>query len=225
MKPTPKLNAGDLVAIGDVHGQIDLLSDMVDLLLGTGVNLLFLGDLIDRATQPGGDAAVLDLVKQLMDDPQSFGLSSVEALRGNHEDMFLAALKTRTRYDMIIWAQNGGDLESIEALAKHESWLKKLPYYKRVGTTVFVHAGLMPGLPLSKQSKGDMVWIRQPFLNAKNLDVKGVKFVVHGHTPNFKGHPVLAPNRLGIDTGAFKTGILTGYNHGTGETFQVCRGA
>ena len=72
---------GDQIAIGDVHGRIDLLWKLVNFLKGTQVNLLFLGDLIDRAKKPEDDVAVLNVIKLLMDDPQAYGLMSVEALR------------------------------------------------------------------------------------------------------------------------------------------------
>ena len=56
---TNDFNKGDLVAVGDVHGQIDLLFKLLDAVRDTGVRLLFLGDLIDRAKRPEDDVAVL----------------------------------------------------------------------------------------------------------------------------------------------------------------------
>jgi serine/threonine protein phosphatase 1 len=49
-----------------------------------------------------------------------------------------------------------------------------------------------------------MMWIRDDFLNSK-ADFGAL--VVHGHTP--KAAPDLRPNRIGIDTGAYMTGVLT----------------
>jgi serine/threonine protein phosphatase 1 len=51
-----------------------------------------LGDLIDRAPEPGGDRRVHENVMALQRDPESWGLARVTVLRGNHEQMLLDAL-------------------------------------------------------------------------------------------------------------------------------------
>jgi serine/threonine protein phosphatase 1 len=62
----------------------------------------------------------------------------------------------------------------------------------------------MPGVPLEKQARHDMIWIREPFLSSPR-DHGAV--IVHGHTP--KRAPVIQPNRIAIDTGAVLGGMLT----------------
>jgi serine/threonine protein phosphatase 1 len=59
-------------------------------------------------------------------------------------------------------------------------------------------------VPLAAQTPEDLIWIREPF-----LDWRGDpgKVVVHGHT--IEDRPVVRRNRIGIDTGAYSTGILT----------------
>ena len=59
------------------------------------------------------------------------------------------------------------------------------------------HAGLRPGLPLEQQREEDLLWIREEFLAS---DYDWGKTVVFGHTPRTR--PLLAPNRIGIATGA-----------------------
>ena len=49
-----------------------------------------------------------------------------------------------------------------------------------------------------------MLWIREPFLGA-NTEHGFV--VVHGHTVSLA--PQIRTNRIGIDTGAYATGVLT----------------
>ena len=72
------------------------------------------------------------------------------------------------------------------------------------GDYLFVHAGIRPGVGLSEQSQSDLRWIRDPFLD----DPTDHGFVVvHGHT--ISNTVDVAPNRIGIDTGAFCTGVLT----------------
>ena len=211
---------GDLVAVGDVHGSIDLLFEMVNVVRNTGVRLLFLGDLIDRAKKTGDDVRVLSSVRRLIEEPKVAGLSWVGCLRGNHEDMFLRAVDGEPES----WIINGGDWESFDQLRSHAKWLRNLPLTHQEGDTLFVHAGLRPNVPLEKQTEGDKIWIREPFLSAENLNVDGVKTVVHGHSPNFCGFPVVKPNRICLDSGAYFTGRLTGYNMRSGEVFQVQSG-
>ena len=86
----------------------------------------------------------------------------------------------------------------------HRQLLANLPIYARIGSYIFVHAGLRPGLPLEAQTDEDMLWIREPFLSqGAGLDL----LVIHGHTPVTE--PETGPQRVGIDTGAFTTGRLT----------------
>jgi serine/threonine protein phosphatase 1 len=61
-----------------------------------------------------------------------------------------------------------------------------------------------PGVPLERQVEADLLWIRQPFLNA---DHPFEKIVVHGHTPAEQAY--LGAHRIGVDTGAYATGLLT----------------
>jgi serine/threonine protein phosphatase 1 len=215
------LNPGDLVAIGDLHGQIDLLSELLDSVRNTGIRLLFLGDLIDRAKKPEDDVAVLSLIHALADNPEAEGLAEVMALRGNHEDMLLDALEFGDWESLSQWAFNGGAVQVIDELEVHKEWLESLPLYHLVDRTLFVHAGVRPHIPLEKQAKHDLIWIRKPFLNTDWFNVDGVDLVVHGHTPNFDAEPVRFGQRLCLDTAAFDTGVLTAYNHSTGETFQI----
>jgi serine/threonine protein phosphatase 1 len=61
-----------------------------------------------------------------------------------------------------------------------------------------------PGVPLSRQDEEDLLWIREEFLESGE---DFGKIVVHGHTP--VPEPELRTNRVGVDTGAYMTGILT----------------
>ena len=73
----------------------------------------------------------------------------------------------------------------------------------RIGGYVFVHAGIRPGVPLAEQDPEDLIWIREPFLSSGG-DF-GFK-VVHGHTIAAVEH---RPNRIAVDTGAVRTGVLS----------------
>jgi serine/threonine protein phosphatase 1 len=69
---------------------------------------------------------------------------------------------------------------------------------------LFVHAGIRPGVPLNEQAPSDLRWIREPFLS----DATEHGFlVVHGHTIREQVEERL--NRIGVDTGAYRHGVLT----------------
>jgi serine/threonine protein phosphatase 1 len=74
----------------------------------------------------------------------------------------------------------------------------------RFGDYLFVHAGIRPGVPIGEQAQSDLRWIREPFLRD---DRDHGCVVVHGHTISEEIEE--RPNRIGIDTGAYRTGVLT----------------
>jgi serine/threonine protein phosphatase 1 len=148
------------------------------------------------------------------------------ALKGNHEALlegFLAKPETAG-----YWCKLGGietmhsygvDVSNVirgrfydaaaEALKQamptaHRCFLASLKTGISVGRYFLCHAGVRPGVPLDRQSEGDFLTIREPFLHSR---ADFGKIVVHGHTP--VEEPELRPNRINIDTGAFMTGRLT----------------
>ena len=196
-----------LVAIGDVHGCASLLREAIWPHLGSGAELILLGDLIDRSPEPKGDQQVLELVRELQDNPEAYGLAGVTVLRGNHEQMLLDALAEDVPGDATeLWEWNGGDPDFLPAAREHQRWLQALPLYAVRGGFLFVHAGVRPGVPLAQQQADDLLWIRGPFLSGPH----GLPYtVVHGHTFRSDYRVTRSPHRIGIDTGAFKSGQLT----------------
>jgi serine/threonine protein phosphatase 1 len=87
---------------------------------------------------------------------------------------------------------------------EHVEFLQSFDDTFRAGDFLFVHAGIRPGLPLNEQSASDLRWIREPFLS----DPADHGFViVHGHT--IREQVEERVNRIGIDTGAYRFGVLT----------------
>ena len=196
-----------VVAIGDVHGCASLLREAIWPYLGSGAELILLGDLIDRSPEPHGDQQVLELVRELQVNPEAYGLAGVAALRGNHEQMLLDALAEDAPGDATeLWEWNGGDPDFLPAAREHQRWLQSLPLSAVRGGFLFVHAGVRPGVPLAQQQADDLLWIRGPFLSGPH----GLPYtVVHGHTFRSDYRVTRLPHRIGIDTGAFKSGQLT----------------
>ena len=196
-----------VVAVGDVHGCADLLEQTLAPYLGSGAELIFLGDLIDRSPEHDGDRRVVERVRQLQEQPDAHGLAGVTVLRGNHEQMLLDALHEPDAGDATeLWAWNGGDPAFLPVARDHQDWLETLPLTAIRGDYLFVHAGVRPEVPFEEQQADDLLWIRRPFLTRNH----GLPYtVVHGHTFRSDYSITRLPHRIGIDTGAFLSGRLT----------------
>jgi serine/threonine protein phosphatase 1 len=212
-------------SVGDVHGRLDLLDDLLvqieQDMAGfdrSRVVLVFLGDLIDRGPSS----------RQVIERLQAYRPKDVRVvfLAGNHEEVLLRLLAGE-RGILADWLKFGGlecmasygvdsdtlrtcsereALEKIKAAipSEHQQFIAGFHDTLRFGDYLFVHAGIRPDIDLSMQSQSDLRWIRQPFLD----DERDHGFVVvHGHTINQK--IVSRSNRIGIDTGAYRTGVLT----------------
>jgi serine/threonine protein phosphatase 1 len=206
-------------AIGDVHGCLDRLAAIHamiadDLAERPAVEpvLVHLGDYVDRGPDSAG------VVARLAEGSPVAGVPSVN-LMGNHEHMMLAALASGETDATELWVANGGadSLLSwrVPRSAQPKDWpgylpkphlifLRDLALRHEVGGYLFVHAGVRPGIPLERQNRHDLIWIREPFLSSSE---SFGAVVVHGHTP--RQEPIVRPNRIGIDTGAVMGGVLT----------------
>jgi serine/threonine protein phosphatase 1 len=194
---------------GDVHGCLDQLQRLVDLCERDAgperSKFIMLGDYIDRGPDSRG---VIDFLINL----QKWSPDEVICLRGNHEDLLLAALENEDAE--LSWLSNGADatLHSYRASrardlpTQHIDWIRSLPLFHDDGQRFFVHAGVHPERPLDQQRSRDLLWIREPFLSS---DKDFGKLVVHGHTPLKNGIPDQRPNRLNLDTGAVYGRALT----------------
>ena len=227
-RPAPARTPEDerVYAIGDIHGRLDLLRMLAAAideeqqdLRPARTTLVFVGDYVDR----GPDSrAVIDW---LIERP----LPAFERvyLRGNHEDWFESFLsdtavgpswlycggvETLASYGVAA-APGENDPRRLRALqaeltaalpGSHRAFLRALENHCAIGGYLFVHAGVRPGVPLDRQSPDDMLWIREEFLHAR--DDHG-HVVVHGHT--ITSEVEVRENRIGIDTGAFATNVLS----------------
>ncbi|MCK1344455.1 MULTISPECIES: metallophosphoesterase family protein [unclassified Bradyrhizobium] len=196
-------------AIGDIHGCLDQLERLVELCerdAGEGRSkLVFLGDYIDRGPDSRG-------VIEFLMDLQRWSHDEIICLRGNHEDLLLAALEGEDAES--VWHENGAatTLASYKASTsndipfKHIEWIRSLSLFHDDGMRFFVHAGVHPDWPLDQQRRRDLLWIREPFLSSNKTFGR---LIVHGHTPIPSGNPHQRTNRLNIDTGAVYGRALT----------------
>ena len=212
-------------AIGDVHGRIDLVKMLINMILDDCadykgvVTVVFLGDYIDRGPHSR------EVIEYLM-EPLPAPLNAV-CLLGNHEEK-LAEFITTGRHGPG-WLTYGGletlrsygipgptgvftpeRIESVrESLLKefpteHLEWMRNLPSCFESGDYYFVHAGIYPPRPLGEQTLRAKLWIREEFLD---WDKPLEKIIVHGHT--ISEDVEVRIHRIGIDTGAYATECLT----------------
>ena len=78
--------------------------------------------------------------------------------------------------------------------AEHVAFLRRLVLSHREGDYLFVHAGIRPGVTLARQTRDDLLGIRQPFLWSEQEF--GV-VVVHGHSTEPGAGPPREPHRSG----------------------------
>lgn len=222
----PRLPGGyRLYAIGDVHGRDDLLGDLLakidaDCRDGSAMKriIVFLGDLIDRGPS---SAAVVERLRTYRPDG-----ARLVFLTGNHEEVLLRILDGEK--DLVPdWLRFGGAecirsygvdpgelrakspdgaIEMIRAAIPpaHAEFLRGFDDTFRAGDYLFVHAGIRPGIPVGEQARSDLRWIREPFLGDRT---EHGFVVVHGHT--IRKQVEDCGNRIGIDTGAYRFGVLT----------------
>lgn len=222
----PSVPAGHRIyAIGDIHGRDDLLGDLLDRIAADTASrgparqvVVFLGDLIDRGP---ASAQVIERLRRYR--PAD---ARVVFLGGNHEEVLLRILDGEEQL-VPDWLRFGG-AECMESYGIDRKRLRRLSPAKaaaairaaippahvefldgfddsfRAGDYLFVHAGIRPGVPLAEQSQTDLRWIREPFL--KHAGSHG-SVVVHGHTISEQVEE--RANRIGVDTGAYRTGVLT----------------
>lgn len=209
--------------IGDIHGRRDLFEalaaaiDADDAAAGPAeTTVVLLGDLVDRGPDSAGVVALA----------REWGQRRrLRHLAGNHEEMFLESFEdaemlrhflrhggreTVLSYGLDRDRYNAMSLEELQAemariipeedrafLAAGEEWIE-------TGDYLLVHAGINPAVPLADQRRSDLLWIRSRF-----LDHSGPfsHVVVHGHT--IFDDVEDAGTRIGIDTGAYRSGRLT----------------
>lgn len=217
-----------IYVVGDIHGCVDLLLRLHEMIVADSLEepaernvLIYLGDYIDR-----GESS-----KQVIDFLMGQYIQGFETvhLTGNHEEMMLTFLDDPSIG--LNWIANGGgetlmsygigypgrhsllEADTLDALratlteklpADQLNFLKTLATQHVEGEYMFVHAGIMPGTDLHQQSRQDLLWIRDEFLGS---DEDFGKCIVHGHT--ITREVAFKTNRIGIDTGAFFTGVLS----------------
>lgn len=212
-----------LYAIGDIHGRLDKLEELLELLpLRPDDRLVFLGDYVDRGPDTRG--VVERLIRLASERPTVF-------LMGNHESMFLDFLGWQgpQYFGADVFIANGGAEtllsydyfeqpaprpKSFPLPPAHELFFRSLCMHHAEGDFLFVHAGLGRALArsdhldqaLRRVRPEELLWDRSTMDLPHRLGVT----IVYGHTPRADfGVRWNQPYSIGIDTGAVYGGPLT----------------
>jgi serine/threonine protein phosphatase 1 len=214
------IDAPLLYAIGDVHGRLDLLTEMEALVandmraIDRPATIVLLGDVVDRG--PNSAQVIDHILERQIWDGQYY------CLAGNHE----VAMLEFVRFGQgDAWLQNGGQetlmsygvppsqlttaakaRRAVQACipAEHLDFLTGLPIAISTGSLFLCHAGAVPGRSLQEQADDHLMWYRDS-MRAQYQEYDEI--VVHGH--DIVAEPIVMPHRVNLDTGAFATGRLS----------------
>lgn len=193
-----------LIAIGDIHGEINKLNKLLKKLdIRPDDTVVFLGDYVDRGNHSK------EVVERLIELSK---FCYCEFLMGNHEYYMLRTIKGL--WDREYYYIDGGEATvksygSLENILKlHGEFFNNLKYYYLTDSFLFVHAGIRPDKTLEEQDELDMLVIRFNFIDNKH---KLRQRVIFGHTPFDK--PYIEDDKIGINTGCGlkPNGKLTAY--------------
>lgn len=216
-----------IYAIGDVHGYLNLLFKIHDLISDDLAQypvkhhkIIHLGDYIDRG--PNSKGCIQYLINLMASN------ENVSCLKGNHEEKLIRFLDDpiATAYSFLTYggaecAKSYGvqpphlDVSNDEMLAFRDELLQSIPrshiefigellFGQTFGDYFFAHAGVRPGVAIKDQTNHDLMTIRKEFISYHGLFSK---VIVHGHTPH---HPIeIKQNRINADTMAYATQELT----------------
>ena len=221
LQPSRTASNERLYAIGDIHGRLDLLERLYEIIVQDArtdpapeTTIIFLGDYVDRGPDSAG---VINFLLNRTSKQYRHVF-----LKGNHEDAFCRAFESTEIWPT--WKEFGG-LDTVASYMvhglsvfdntlppalraavpeEHRTFLNGLNLMHRSGDYVFVHAGIRPRVPVERQTPEDLMWIRRPFLDADGF---GGLCIVHGHSQVEKKENL--PHRIAVDTGAYHSGCLT----------------
>ncbi|MGB9746154.1 MAG: metallophosphoesterase [Bacteroidales bacterium] len=210
----------------DIHGAYRALEQC---LLRSGFQpeqdqLIVLGDICD------GWPETHHVIKALS------GINRLILLRGNHDEWALHWMKTGA-ITPGWWMQGGkATVNSFENGFTEEdiAFMERALYYYEWNDRLFVHAGILPGIPLDEQDPEVFLWDRSLVMKALQLEAEkpGSRLsnyheIYVGHTPTLNfgtDKPMRACEIVLTDTGAgWEGGRLSFIEVNTGEIFQSDR--
>ena len=241
------------IAIGDIHGNIAALEDVLDQVMSAltaNDSVVFLGDYIDRG--PSSKTCIDRIL-----DFRSHSNAKVVTLLGNHEDWMLRTLRDPTRHSWLLGMEAFDTIASYSPAAAielrraaeeagaalltartalpyetffscvpktHMAFFEGLVPYHRTIEAIYVHGGLNPRIhTIEEQPVDALVWGTSDFLAAYDGDAT----VVYGHWGNAvvdaDGWPQPCIGKRTIGIDTSSHGVLTAFRLPDGRTFQSHR--
>ena len=241
------------IAIGDVHGNLEALDDLLRQLkseIRPGDVVVFLGDYIDRGSN---SKECVDRILELQHEMPG----ALECLCGNHDDWFLRTLHGSRQHTWLLATDAFKTIESYSADAAHvlraaasqagaslygddcslpyEVFFDTMPVehirffenlrpYYQGPDCVCTHGGLDPGVAsVHEQTRHAVIWGAGGFPDTYD----GLETVVYGHrnnaVVNAEGWPM--PRIVGRTIGidTISHGVLTAIRLPDGRAFQSAR--
>ncbi|MCS4243132.1 serine/threonine protein phosphatase 1 [Rhizobium sp. BIGb0125] len=215
----------ETIAVGDIHGRADLLEGLLKHIQAhhADAQVVFLGDIIDRG--PDSKDCLNMVESELARNPAS------RMILGNHEDLMLRFVDGGSASSKS-WCWNGGlntvasygykgyDFvgednfvllrdELAEILrteqASHIAMIRNAVAFFELPDFVLVHAGIDPTIPMDQQDPYKLRWDSKALI-AHRDPLR--KTIVHGHTVTDSRLPEVHVNRINLDCGAYKSGVL-----------------
>ena len=241
------------IAIGDIHGNLPALNDLLGQLapeLGLGDTVVFLGDYIDRGPDSKG---CVDAILAF----QATAKAAVVCLVGNHEDWMLRTLHDHGRHSWLLGMEAFDTIGSYSGEAErilrdaasnagaqlylgpcelpyeaffdilpraHRQFFESLAAYHRTPDCVCTHGGLDPrGGPVDEQARKHLIWGAAGFPH----DYHGAETIVYGHWNNgvldHDGWPTPACVGATIGIDTIAHGVLTAMRLPDRRLFQTAR--
>jgi serine/threonine protein phosphatase 1 len=220
------------LVVGDIHGKRLLFERLLEQMrYQPGKDrLVLIGDLVDRGEDSRG---VVDLAIELKKQAPN----TVTVIRGNHEVMMLSALAQPGSEEVELWYINGG-IETLQSYLdeegnltipeEHCNFIADLPTWDEDEHAIYVHASLVEDgnggffHPQETPDHPALIWARNRHFFAEYCG----KTVVFGHTITGmlfgeREKVWLREHLIGIDTGAYLTGVLSAIELPSRTVFSV----
>jgi len=241
------------IAIGDIHGSLPALADVLEQIRGTlsrQDTVVFLGDYIDRGPDSKG---CIDAILTFQRDT----LAEVVCLLGNHEDWFLRTLHDHRRHSWLLYmgafetirsysadaerqlrdavAEGGAELILGHCVLPYEVFFDHVPQehirffeglrlYHRTPDCVCTHGGVDPRIgQVHDQQRESLIWGAGTFPDG----YQGADIIMYGHRNNaargIDGRPMPAVAGRTIGIDTIAHGVLTAVRLPDYHVFQSAR--
>ena len=210
--------AGRIIAIGDIHGCLTALNQLLEAVAPTSEDtVVALGDYVDRGPDSKG------VVDRLIEVGKE---CTLVALQGNHEEMMLEVVRGDQPHHR--WLQYGG-VETLDSYGfigdlnviseEHYEFYNAMVDYYETDEHIFLHANYQPNQSLAELDVFTLRWQKlTEFTPGPHMSGKRA---VLGHTHDRAGEIFDIGHLVCIDTYCYGGGWLTALDVNSQEIYQA----